>query len=871
MSEVPYARLNDGELFEIEPVHNANNDGTPAASYLNQGGSNQRIDYVLVYETSHDDESRDEESAAEAERLERLRTSFEKQLEKEGLILQQRTRDIKDADVIRHFVLIYAPWEVLAERAERTKMKVPFQVNDNVFESWLEFFLGSNTVSKVKAKNPLRIRDACVKEHPDHFMGDFKRDRLSSYLQHHDFNEDTFFSNIDRQHLIQQILNNTRYSDEPDDVGLAMLVYDGVYQSCYPLHEGKHDDTSEEAPANLRQQLKRDWARFGRIFKYQPYDAIKDYFGHEIGLYFAWLGFYTTMLVPLAIFALIVFMYGIASAGTHTPIRDLCSEDNRGVWYMCPLCDKQCSYWNLAPDTCLYAKATHYFDNDWTVALAFFASIWATLFLEFWKRRQVTLAHKWHTSEFEEEEEQFRPQYKSSLTEEEINPYKRNPKTGKIAPNKVKIKRFRRLGFVCSIIAFMVLLVIVAMIGVVVYRAAIFAVLSSSSDEKVENGARILTTVTAALINLVAITILQFAYNKLAIWLTDWENPPTQTEYKDSFTRKMALFQFVNNYTSIFYIAFFKSGLIVGTPGRYRRVLGKYRLDGCSEQGCFLELAIQIATIMVGQQIFYNITELGIPYLMLLIKRRSQEKDTSRPQYEMDYDLSPLERNFMFWEYLEIVLQYGFITMFVAAFPLGPLFALINAVVEIRVDAINFLCHFRRPDATRVEDIGAWYNVLETITTISVLVNAFVLAFTSEFIPKLTYKMVYSQDTNSSWAGTLEGYINNSLAFIDLNTLYTWENGTQPIDPTKNLNYTRDYCRYKGYYENTYPYKRSSEYWNILAARLAFVFIFQFVVYTITAFIAWIIPDIPEELKFKMKREKELEKAILGDERNASV
>ena len=39
---------------------------------------------------------------------------------------------------------------------------------------------------------------------------------------------------------------------------------------------------------------------------------------------------------------------------------------------------------------------------------------------------------------------------------------------------------------------------------------------------------------------------------------------------------------------------------------------------------------------------------------MLLIKRRSQEKDTSRPQYEMDYDLSPLERNFMFWEYLEI-------------------------------------------------------------------------------------------------------------------------------------------------------------------------------------------------------------------------
>ena len=519
----------------------------------------------------------------------------------------------QDAETERHFVLIHAPWEVLAERAESMKMKVPLQINDTIFASWLELLIGTNTADKIKAKNPLVIRDASIKENPDHFMGHFKRDRLSAYVQHRDFNEDTFFSYIDQQHLIQNILNNTRYSDEPNDVGLTQIVYDGAYQSCYPLHEGKHDISSGEAPANPRQQLKKDWARFGRMFKYQPYDAIKDYFGHEIGLYFAWLGFYTAMLVPLAIFALLVFIYGIASADSHIPIRDLCNEENRDRWYMCPLCDRQCSYWNLAPDTCVYAKVTHFFDNDFTVALAFFASIWATLFLEFWKRRQATLAHKWHTSEFEEEEEQFRPEYLSTLTKEEVNPYQPDPKTGKIGPNKIKIKRFRRLSFVFSVIAFMVLLVIVAMIGVVVYRAAVFAVLSSSSDEKIESGARILTTITAALINLVAITILQFVYNKLAIWLTDWENPPTQTAYKDSFTRKMALFQFVNNYTSIIYIAFFKSELIVGTPGRYRRVLGKYRLDGCSEQGCFLELAIQIATIMVGQQIFYNITEIGIP------------------------------------------------------------------------------------------------------------------------------------------------------------------------------------------------------------------------------------------------------------------
>ena len=38
-------------------------------------------------------------------------------------------------------------------------------------------------------------------------------------------------------------------------------------------------------------------------------------------------------------------------------------------------------------------------------------------------------------------------------------------------------------------------------------------------------------------------------------------------------------------------------------------------------------------------------------------------------------------------EYLELAIQYGFITLFVAAFPLAPLFALLNNIMEIRLDA----------------------------------------------------------------------------------------------------------------------------------------------------------------------------------------
>ena len=65
------------------------------------------------------------------------------------------------------------------------------------------------------------------------------------------------------------------------------------------------------------------------------------------------------------------------------------------------------------------------------------------------------------------------------------------------------------------------------------------------------------------------------------------------------------------------------------------------------------------------------------------------------------------------------MLQYGFVTMFVAAFPLAPFFALLNNLIEIRLDAVNFIHNFRRPVAQRAEDIGAWYGILVTLTTVS--------------------------------------------------------------------------------------------------------------------------------------------------------
>lgn len=60
------------------------------------------------------------------------------------------------------------------------------------------------------------------------------------------------------------------------------------------------------------------------------------------------------------------------------------------------------------------------------------------------------------------------------------------------------------------------------------------------------------------------------------------------------------------------------------------------------------------------------------------------------------------------------VIQFGFVTLFVASFPLAPLFALLNNIIEIRLDAKKFVAELRRPVAARAKDIGGF-----TVQTLS--------------------------------------------------------------------------------------------------------------------------------------------------------
>ena len=109
---------------------------------------------------------------------------------------------------------------------------------------------------------------------------------------------------------------------------------------------------------------------------------------------------------------------------------------------------------------------------------------------------------------------------------------------------------------------------------------------------------------------------------------------------------------------------------------------------------------------MVGKQTINALMELGSPLFKKMLKQWKYRKEDSIesinvPQWEDDYVLANWGPTSLFYEYLEMVIQFGFVTIFVSAFHLAPLFALINNVFEIRLDARKMILAFKRPVAQR--------------------------------------------------------------------------------------------------------------------------------------------------------------------------
>ncbi|XP_032204926.1 anoctamin-2 [Mustela erminea] len=791
--------------------------------------------------------------ALEEEKKEQ-REEFEHNLMEAGLELE---KDLENKSQGFVFVRIHAPWQVLAREAEFLKIKVPTK---KMYEIKSEGSIAKKFNELLqKLSSPLKPR---VPDHSNNKMKNlsypFSREKMYLYNVQ---DKDTFFDNATRSRIVHEILKRTACSRANNTMGINSLIANNIYEAAYPLHDGEYDSPGDDT--NDRKLLYQEWARYGVFYKFQPIDLIRKYFGEKIGLYFAWLGLYTSFLIPSSVIGVIVFLYGCATIEEDIPSKEMCDQQN--AFTMCPLCDKSCDYWNLS-SACGTAKASHLFDNPATVFFSIFMALWATMFLENWKRLQMRLGYFWDLTGIEEEEEHSRPEYETKVREKMLKASGKSV-VQKLGTNTTENEdeddedkltwKDRFPGYLMNFasILFMIALTFSIVFGVIVYRITIAAALSLNKSTR--SNVRVTVTATAVIINLVVILILDEIYGAVAVWLTKIEVPKTEQTFEERLILKAFLLKFVNAYSPIFYVAFFK-GRFVGRPGSYVYVFDGYRMEECAPGGCLMELCIQLSIIMLGKQLIQNnIFEIGVPKLKKLFRKLKDETEPGETdsahskhpeQWDLDYSLEPYTG--LTPEYMEMIIQFGFVTLFVASFPLAPVFALLNNVIEVRLDAKKFVTELRRPDAVRTKDIGIWFDILSGIGKFSVISNAFVIAVTSDFIPRLVYQYAYSHN------GTLHGFVNHTLSFFNVSQL---KEGTQP----ENSQFDQEvqFCRFKDYREPPWapnPYEFSKQYWAILSARLAFVIIFQNLVMFLSVLVDWMIPDIPTDISDQIKKEKGL-------------
>ncbi|XP_029318253.1 anoctamin-6 [Cottoperca gobio] len=824
----------------------------PDSLFFNDGV--RRIDFILVYE---DEDKKDFEKRHTFQRRKRRREYFEASLMKMGIELEATTSVINEKLL---FVKVHMPWDVLCTYAEVLHIKLPIQPNDlSSRPSPWRFF---SCITKHFYPN-----ENLITKETEFFTAPFEKDRLEYFCVS---DKDVFFTASMRSRMAYYILSRAPYEIRGSikKFGITKLLDGGVYKAAYPLHDSRFNVKSkEEGCPSERYLLYEEWAHPKSFYKMQPLNLIRKYYGEKIGIYFAWLGFYTIMLALAAVVGLGCFIYGYRTQETSTWSKEVCDPDIGGNIVMCPQCDKECIYWRLN-STCQASKKLCIFDNFGTLVFAVFMSIWVTLFLEFWKRYQAELEYMWDTVEFLEQEEPPRPEYEAKCIYE-----RKNTVTG--VKEKVPYTacgRCVRVSIGIGTVLFWILLILASIVAIIVYRLAAFFAFSAklrAQDLKELEPLKeyvtpqMATAVTASLISFVVIMILNILYERVAIWITDFELPRTKTDYENSLTLKMFLFQFVNYYSSCFYIAFAK-GKAVGFPGNPVYLLGKYRNEECDPGGCLIELTTQLSIIMGGKAIWNNIQEVLLPWAKNLIFRYCTRTDSEKviPRWEQDYRLQPFSKLGLFYEYLEMVIQFGFVTLFVASFPLAPILALVNNLFEIRVDAWKITTQFRRIVPEKAQDIGAWQPILQGVAILAVATNAMIIAFTSDMIPRLVYYWSFSvYPYGDHFNNTMQGYINSSLSIFNINDFL---NSSKPMKAPYNITT----CRYRDF---RYPpghfrqYEYTVYYWHVIAAKMAFIIVVEHIVYLTKFILSYVIPDVPYAVKEQIKREKYLTQVILHE------
>eukprot|EP01135_Chromosphaera_perkinsii_P003221 Nk52_evm28s238 gene=Nk52_evmTU28s238 len=790
----------DGELFRISKIVGEN-----------RCWEGKRIDVVLVHRKSEND----------TPKLKKLRRAFEKALWNKQCVIKHTTGGRNDEFC---FTLVHIPYHRMAIVAESLKLKLPLknmaQIKElthtsslmRLSEGWSEWW--QRQLQIFKRGIPLYKCD------PETYAGRFTVNMQNKFVGYTSTCPENVFSDAHRTLIAKDLIHKTGRKE----CSYQSVMQKGAYNCSFPLHTGAHSSTEKERKEtsgiglHLRAVLYDTWATYRNMFKYQPIHLIREYFGEKTAFYFAWMGHYVTWLIFPSFVGLIYLFYGLGTYKNVSYTEEACDPSYNML--LCQTTDEK-----IAPDVmetldeqCEGIQASTIFDNDFTIAFSVFMAVWSIMFIASWKRYNSELAFYWDVQGMEKVDVD-RVQYYGTVE-------RKNPVTGKMEMRYPTGQR--TLKYLCSFVTTLTLCtcVIIVMVSIIIYKLATIEDYSEAKRDHENEEGPLIAAITGGILNLFAILILGVIYRKVAVVLNDWENHRTDAKYEDRLILKQFLFEFVNSYSSLFYIAFFK-GKFTGTPLDPNKFFG-YRAEACAPYGCMGELSIQLGIIFTGKQAFRFVKEVLVPFLhrKWIIYRQGRPEEM-KCEWEKDNCLLPYPG--IFREYLDMCLQYGYIMLFTAAFPVAPLIAICTNILEIRIDASRYLKYTKRPAAMRAENIGRWQFIIELLNSASILTNGAILAFTADFIPL----QVWLDEGNPE-----KMYFIGKYAYS--------QKGNLPTGPYAQ-------CYYVAYRDR--DGFKTKFFYQVLSAQFAFFVCWVAGIYILQRTIAAAIPSLPRKVQLAMRKQ----------------
>lgn len=416
--------------------------------------------------------------------------------------------------------------------------------------------------------------------------------------------------------------------------------------------------------------------------------------------------------------------------------------------------------------------------------------MWATLFLETWKRRTANVTIRWGLHDYKEETvDDTRAQFQGNLRvgfyceggfvsladlvgeegnahpseENRVSEMEEGQEEG-MALRAIDLPRNRHQNPVIArnakVQSFIVTTFFVLVVGGLTFLLLWYRTTITNFFLD-RNHSSVVANLVPGLLNGVMITLFDPIWRSVSLILTRRENHRTNQLFENSLIYKRFAFQFVSNYVSLFYIAFVRPYFRGMCTAGFTRV--------GDSPSCMAELSSQVMSLMITRATLGQFMELIMPFIISCFKRvssrwrsRRHPSTTTTPEeartpnstspatgvenrYVQESKLSEYESTLD--DYNELVIQFGYITLFGLAFPPACAISLLNNWIEVRTDAFKVLRLCQRPPADDAADIGAWYYILEFLNFLSVVTNVGLLVFTADSVNILfNLQEVYPND-----------------------------------------------------------------------------------------------------------------------------